>query len=78
MVRVTTTTESPSELSGEADDDTGVLAGGDGSGMTTILDADETGGFKVGVQSVLRFRWAWPKIKFALVRLLGPFQEASY
>ena len=34
--------------------------------------------FKVGVQSVLRFRWAWPKIKFALVRLLGPFQEASY
>ena len=33
---------------------------------------------KVGVQSVLRFRWAWSKIKFALVRLLGPFQEASY
>ena len=33
---------------------------------------------KVGVQSVLRFKWAWSKIKFALVRLLGSFQEASY
>ena len=50
-VRVTTTTESPSELSGEADDDTGVLAGGDGPGMTTTMDADETEGFDTAIPS---------------------------
>ena len=33
---------------------------------------------KVGVQSVLRFRWAWSKTKFALVQRLGSFQDASY